>query len=191
MVRVGAKHWGLRKGRPGVSEARTLLFMKIFCWLYFTLLVTVQLIGWFGYGRPEAWTALMVIVVPSSILSGAAFFWLFYWNRPWTPLPIMLLVFIQIGVSASSRWAPGSALLCHGMAQFLERKVGSWESYVGGTVLLIAMFLLATAAAFVTAEGYRLYAGCRERGGVALMREAWHELGRFDNEVTGGKGDES
>ncbi|OYW72796.1 MAG: hypothetical protein B7Z37_23780 [Verrucomicrobia bacterium 12-59-8] len=55
--------------------------MKFFGWLYFALLVAIQLIGWFGYGRPAAWTALMVIVLPSSILSGAAFFWFYYWNR--------------------------------------------------------------------------------------------------------------
>lgn len=165
--------------------------MKFFGWLYIALLVAVQLIGWYGYGRPAAWTALMVIVVPSSILSGAAFFGFFYWIRSWVALPVVLLMLIQMDVSYSSRHAPGSALLCHAMPQFLGRKVGSLESYIGAAVLLCCMFLLGAIAAFATAEVYRLVTGREKRGGMALFRKAGRSFARWDKKVAGGKDNEA
>ncbi len=165
--------------------------MKFFGWLYIAFLVAVQLIGWYGYGRPAAWTALMVIVIPSSILSGAAFFGFYFWNRTYSVLPPVLLMLIQIGVSSSSRYAPRSALLCHAMSEFLEKKVGSWEAYFGGTVLLCCMFLLGAIAAFATAEVYRLVTGREKRGGMALFSEAGRSFARWDKKVAGGKGNES
>ncbi|MCF7785208.1 MAG: hypothetical protein K9N47_03745 [Prosthecobacter sp.] len=165
--------------------------MKFFGWLYLALLVAVQLIGWYGYGRPAVWKALMVIVVPSSILSGAAFFGFFYWIRASAALPLVLLMFIQIGVSSSSRYAPRSALLCHAMSEFLEKKVGSWEAYFGGTVLLCCMFLLGAVTAFATAEVYRLVTGREKRGGMALCREEGRSFARWDKKVAGGKDNEA
>jgi len=154
--------------------------MKLFGWLFLALLVAFQLIGWFGFGRSAACTALWVIVIPSSLVSGAAFFGYFFWSRSWVWLPPVLLTFIQIDVSYSGRTTPGSALLSHAMAQFLDRKVGGVEAHFGSAVLLFGMIFLATVAAFCTAEIYRLYTGQGERGGMALIRGAGHALTHWD-----------
>lgn len=186
----GQSSWELQREVQCI-RGLPLLCMKFFGWLYLALLVAVQLIGWFGYGRPAAWTALMVIVVPSSILSGAAFFGFFYWIRSWVALPVMLLVSIHIGVNYSTRHAPDSALLCHAMSQFLEKKVGSWESYFGATVLFFCMFLLGAITAFGTAEVYRIVTGREKRGGAVLFRDVGRSFARWDKKVAGGKGDEA
>lgn len=165
--------------------------MKFFGWLYLALLIAVQLIGWFGFGRPAAWTALMVIVVPSSILSGAAFFGFFYWIRAYAALPLVLLMLIQMEVSSSSKYAPSSALLCHAMSQVLEKKVGGGETYIGAAVLFGCMFLLGGVAAFATAEVYRLVTGCEKRGGMALFRETGRSFARWDNKVAEEKDNET
>ncbi|MEZ5384134.1 MAG: hypothetical protein R3F13_01325 [Prosthecobacter sp.] len=165
--------------------------MKMLGWLYLALLIAFQLIGWFCFGQSEAFTALVVMIVPSSLLSGAAFFGFFFWGRSWTWLPVVSLVFVQVEVIYAHRTTPSSALLRHAMSQFLEREVGGWEAYFGGTVLLVAMLLMTALAAFGTAEGYCLFTGQRERGGRALFREAGRLFARWDKQVTGGGNDES
>ncbi|MDI1314402.1 hypothetical protein [Prosthecobacter sp.] len=146
--------------------------MKFSGWLYLGLMVTFQLIGWFGFGKANACQALMVIVIPSSILTGLAFFGFYYWNRLWVMIPPAVLLFTYLGLSHSNRTTPHSALLSHAMSEFLEKKINSFEDSLAGAFLFFGMLFIAMAVAFCSAEIYRLRTGRRERGGRALFRDA-------------------
>lgn len=150
--------------------------MKSLGWPFLALLAAVQLFGWIGYGRPAAIEAVGVIVLPSSILIGAALFWAFYWNRNWIPVMPMVLLLIHIEVTFSPRTKPGSSLLCHAADQFFGQKMGGWETFFANWLLLISMLLLATVAAFGTAEVHRFCTGQGGRGGRAFFRDLLRDL---------------
>lgn len=145
-----------------------------------TLVVTVQLIGWFAFGKERALAAVCFNVFVGAVVLGVFCYYLFRLNSASCAVCLFVIFGIEMSLmQGTTKWTRDS-LFYYAMEDLAGRKTGVFETGMVMDVVLISMGVIMIITAVITAKVSKSLKKGDETGPASFLKDAWSRFTEWE-----------
>ena len=160
--------------------ARTLIAML-------TLVLAVQFIGWFAFGKEQAIIAVFINTCVASVVTGIFCYYLFRLNQASCLVCLMVIFGIHMSLMQGTTPRRRVSLFYYALDVLAGKKTGVFETGMAMDVLLVFMGIITIITAMVTAKVSKSMKRMHSTGAISFLKDVWSSFTKWEEATLANK----